>query len=262
MRIDRKLTTLIIFVLAIFGLVFASKTGVIDSGFIWELSNEGQWLFPLVGIAALLDSINPCAFSILILTIAFLFSIRQIRSKILEIGGAYILGIFMVYILIGLGILQALHLFNTPHFMGKLGAFLLIFLGGINVINEFNPNFPLKLKIPATAHHKMAQLMNKSSMSAAFGLGILVGLCEFPCTGGPYLMVLGLLHDNVTYLRGFGYLILYNLIFVLPLVIILMIAVNETVTKKIMALQGKERGNMRYAGGLAMMALGIIILLI
>ncbi|OGN00145.1 MAG: hypothetical protein A3B91_01885 [Candidatus Yanofskybacteria bacterium RIFCSPHIGHO2_02_FULL_41_29] len=262
MRIDRKLTTLIIFVLAIFGLVFASKTGVIDSGFIWELSNEGQWLFPLVGIAALLDSINPCAFSILILTIAFLFSIRQIRSKILEIGGAYILGIFLVYILIGLGILQALHLFNTPHFMGKLGAFLLIFLGGINVINEFNPNFPLKLKIPATAHHKMAQLMNKSSMSAAFGLGILVGLCEFPCTGGPYLMVLGLLHDNVTYLRGFGYLILYNLIFVLPLVIILMIAVNETVTKKIMALQGKERGNMRYAGGLAMMALGIIILLI
>src|SRR3989338_6574974 len=233
MRIDRKLTTLIIFVLAIFGLVFASKTGVIDSGFIWELSNEGQWLFPLVGIAALLDSINPCAFSILILTIAFLFSIRQIRSKILEIGGAYILGIFLVYILIGLGILQALHLFNTPHFMGKLGAFLLIFLGGINVINEFNPNFPLKLKIPATAHHKMAQLMNKSSMSAAFGLGILVGLCEFPCTGGPYLMALGLLHDNVTYLRGAAYLLWYNVLFVLPLVVILLIASDAALIEKL-----------------------------
>ncbi|OGM96882.1 MAG: hypothetical protein A3J46_03885 [Candidatus Yanofskybacteria bacterium RIFCSPHIGHO2_02_FULL_41_11] len=260
--IDKKLTILIVFILIIFSLVLASKFGMIDSGLVWKISDGGKWLLPLVGIAALLDSINPCAFSILILTIAFLFSIGQLRSKIIQIGSAYILGIFLIYVLIGLGILHALHLFNTPHFMGKLGAFLLIFLGGINIINEFNPNFPIKLKIPASAHHKMAQLMNRSSLPTAFGLGILVGLCEFPCTGGPYLMILGLLHDQATYFRGFGYLILYNLIFISPLVLILMIAGNETVTKKIMALQNRERGDMRYVGGLAMIALGVIILLI
>ena len=259
---DKKLTILVSFVLVIIGFVFASKVGWINAKFIWTISNEGRWLLPLIVISALIDSINPCAFSILILTIAFLFSVGQLRSRILQIGGVYIFGIFLAYILIGLGLLHAFHLFNTPQFMGKLGAFLLIILGSINLINEFNPSFPVKLKIPASTHHKMAQLMNKGSMLAAFGLGVLVGICEFPCTGGPYLMVIGLLHDQGTYLKGLGYLLLYNLIFVLPLVVILLISGNEKITKRIQIWQGKERGVMRFGGGLAMVALGILILLI
>ncbi len=259
---DKKLTILVIFIVAIFGFVMASKTGLIDTQFVWTISSEGKWLLPLILISALIDSINPCAFSILILTIAFLFSIGQLRSKIIQIGGVYIFGIFLAYILIGLGILQAFHLFNTPQFMGKLGAFLLILLGSINLINEFNPAFPIKLRIPASAHHKMAQLIDKGSMPAAFGLGALVGICEFPCTGGPYLMVLGLLHDQATYIKGLGYLLLYNLIFVLPLVIILFLAGNEKITEKIQLWQGKERGLMRFGGGLAMIALGVVILII
>lgn len=259
---DKKFITLIVFIVAIFGFVLASKVDLIDAGFVWRVSNEGKWLLPLIGIAALIDSINPCAFSILILTIAFLFSIGKLRSKVLQVGGVYIFGIFIAYILIGLGILHAFHLFNTPQFMGKLGAFLLILLGLINLINEFNPAFPIKLRIPALAHQKMAELMDKSSMPAAFGLGALVGICEFPCTGGPYLMVLGLLHDQGTYLKGLGYLLLYNLIFVLPLVIILLLAGNEKITKKIQMWQGQERGAMRFGGGLAMIALGVVILII
>src|SRR3989338_4309266 len=176
----------------------------------WQLSNAGKLLLPLIVAAALVYSINPCAFSILLITIAFLFSLWQVRSSILKIGGFYVEGLFLVYILIGLGILQALHIFNTPHFMAKIGASLLILLGGINLINEFFPYFPVKLRIPASAHRKMAELMEKGSAPAAFVLGGLVGLCEFPCTGGPYLMVLGLLHDQATYMKGLGYLIFYN----------------------------------------------------
>src|SRR3989344_2291403 len=169
---------------------------------LWKLSDGGRWLLPLVGVAALIDSINPCAFSILILTIAFLFSIGKIRSSVLKIGGSYVAGIFIVYMLIRLGILQALHIFNTPHFMAKVGATLLVALGAINLINEFFPSFPIKLRIPQVAHRKMAELMEKGSVPTAFLLGGLVGLCEFPCTVGPYLMVLGLLHDQATYLKG------------------------------------------------------------
>jgi cytochrome c biogenesis protein CcdA len=158
------------------------------------LSGGGTWLLPLVGVAALIDSINPCAFGILILTIAFLFSVGQSRAGILKIGGTYILGIFTVYILIGLGILQVLHLFNTPHFMARVGAALLIAVGAIDLLGGYFPRFPIKLSIPQSAHGKIAELMNKASIPTAFFLGVLVGLCEFPCTGGPYLMVLGLLN--------------------------------------------------------------------
>src|SRR3990167_8246300 len=221
---NKKLAILIGIAVLLFGSVILLKIGNIGTTALWNLSDEGKWMLPLVSVAALIDSINPCAFGILLLTIAFLLSLQKTRSSILKIGGVYIFGLITVYILIGLGILQALHLFDTPHFMAKVGAALLIALGGINLINEFFPAFPIKLRIPQVAHAKMASLMNKASLPAVFLLGVLVGLCEFPCTGGPYLMVLGLLHDAQTQFRGFGYLIWYNLIFILPLVVILMIA--------------------------------------
>ena len=238
------------------------RMGNIGTGALWSISNEGSWLLPLVLVAALIDSINPCAFGILLLTVAFLLSIGKARLGILKIGGAYVMGILAVYFLIGLGILQALHLFNTPHFMAKLGAGLLIILGAINLISEFFPSFPLKPRIPHAAHKKMAELMEKASIPTAFVLGALVGLCEFPCTGGPYLMVLGLLHDNTTYLTGVGYLILYNAVFIIPLVIVLLIASDATLVEKVRAWKQSETKHMRLWGGIAMIILGLSIFLL
>lgn len=259
---NKKLAILIGIAVLLFGGVLLLKTGNIGTTALWNLSGEGKWMFPLVGVAALIDSINPCAFGILLLTIAFLLSLQKTRASILKIGGVYILGLMTVYFLIGLGILQALHLFNTPHFMAKVGAALLIALGGINLINEFFPSFPIKLRIPQVAHEKIASLMNKASLPAVFLLGALVGLCEFPCTGGPYLMVLGLLHDQGTYLTGVGYLLLYNLIFILPLVIILLIASNGAVLEKVKQWKKSETKHMRVWGGIAMVILGFLIFLL
>lgn len=257
--VDKKLAILIGVAVLLFGSVIFLKTGNIGTTALWNLSGEGKWMLPLVGVSALIDSINPCAFGILLLTIAFLLSLQKTRSSILKIGGVYILGLFTVYILIGLGILQALHIFNTPHFMAKVGAVLLIALGGINLINEFFPAFPIKLRIPQAAHTKIASLMNKASLPAVFFLGALVGLCEFPCTGGPYLMVLGLLHDQGTYLTGVGYLLIYNLIFILPLVIILLIASDGALVAKVQAWKKSETKHMRLWGGIAMVILGLLI---
>ena len=257
----RKIVLLGIAAFLLLGLA-AFFSSLSSAPFIWKVSDGGAWLLPLLVIAAITDSINPCAFSILILTIAFLISIERLRSGILKIGGAYILGLFITYVLIGLGILQALHLFNTPHFMANVGAALLILLGGINLINEFFPSFPVKLRIPQAAHHKMAGLMERASLSTAFLLGALVGLCEFPCTGGPYLMLLGLLHDQTTFAAGFGYLILYNLIFVLPLVVILLIASDKALLGKVQDWKRAGNKNMRLWGGIAMILLGAVIFLL
>ena len=254
---NKKLMILVGIAVVLFGGVLFLKTGNIGTTALWSLSAGGTWLLPLVAVAALIDSINPCAFGILLLTVAFLLSLQKTRAKILSIGGVYILGLLTVYFLIGLGILQALHLFNTPHFMAKVGAALLIALGGINVVNEFFPSFPIKFRIPPAAHAKMAALMNKASLPAVFLLGALVGLCEFPCTGGPYLMVLGLLHDSQTYLTGVSYLLFYNLIFILPLVVILLIASDNALIAKVQTWKKSETKHMRLWGGIAMVALGL-----
>ena len=256
----KKLVLLIAAAFVLFGAVVFLKMDTTATAALWNVSGGGQWLLPLVGVAALLDSVNPCAFGILLLTIAFLLSIGKTRVGILTIGGTYILGLLAVYLLIGLGILEALHFFDTPHFMGKVGAALLIALGGINLAGELFPSFPIKFRIPQSVHHKMATLMNRASLPAAFFLGTLVGLCEFPCTGGPYLMVLGLLHDQGTYLSGVGYLLLYNLIFILPLLVILLIASEGTLLEKVNSWKKSETKHMRLWGGIAMVALGLLIL--
>lgn len=257
----KTIIILTVIVVAILGIIFLKhSTGV--SSFLWNLSNKGAWLLPLVLVSALLDSVHPCSFSILLITIAFLFGMQLTRKKILQIGGTYIAGIFSAYLLIGLGILKVLHLFNTPHFMGKLGASLLILFGVINILSQLFPKFPIKLKIPSVSHNKMASLMEKATFPATFGLGILVGICQFPCMGGPYLMVIGLLKDQFTYLKGSGYLILYNLILILPLVSVLWIAADKLIVNKVEEWKKVNMKGFKFWAGLAMIIIGILIFFI
>src|SRR3989344_8936786 len=77
---------------------------------------------PVLISGALVDSVNPCAFSVLILTIAFLASLGATRGRVLSMGGSYIAGIFGVYFLIGIGLLRAFDVFGVPHILGKVGA--------------------------------------------------------------------------------------------------------------------------------------------
>ncbi len=228
----------------------------------WNAANGRALLFPLVLLSAAVDSINPCAFSVLLLTIAFLFSLGKTRSGVLRLGSVYILGVFLAYLLIGLGILRALSFFGIPRFVSKFGASLLILLGGIGLLNEFVPSFPIKLRIPSGSHATMARLMEKASLPTAFLLGAFVGLCEFPCTGGPYLMILGLLHDKATYLSGAGYLFLYNFVFILPLALILLAASNEALLEKVQEWRKNNIKKFHVWGGIAVMILGILIFIL
>lgn len=230
------------------------------SNVLWSVSNNGTLLLPLVIVSSLVDSINPCAFSILLISIIFLFSLGKTREHILGYGLAYIVGIFAVYFLIGLGILQVLHIFSVPHFMSKVGAGLLLFFGAINILETVFPKFPIRFAIPHRAHEKMNVLVKRISIPAMFLLGALVGLCEFPCTGGPYLTVLGLLHDAQTYWKGAVYLLLYNIIFILPLVVILLITSHQTLVNKVQTFQQSNKGYEKIVAGFIMIILAFIIL--
>lgn len=255
----KTILILTIVIIIILGIIFLKQSSGTAS-FIWNLSNNGTWLLPLVLVASLLDSVHPCSFSILLITIAFLFGMQLTRKKILQIGGTYIAGIFVAYLLIGLGILKVLHLFNTPHFMGKLGATLLILFGIINILSRLFPKFPIKLKIPTVSHKAMGRLMEKASFPAAFGLGLLVGICQFPCMGGPYLMVIGLLKDQVTYLAGSSYLVLYNFILIIPLIAVLWITANQNIVDKMQEWKKTNMKGLKFWAGIAMIIIGILIL--
>ena len=218
-------------------------------------------LLPAVVVTGLLDSVNPCAFAVILLLLAFLFTLRKSRAHILRLGSVYIGMIFLVYLAIGLGILQSVRLSDDPHFVARAGSWLLIGLGVINLIEYFFPRFPIKLHMPAFAGARTHQLIKQATLPATVGAGILVGLCTFPCSGGIYVAVITLLNAKTTMAWGVGYLLLYNMIFVLPLIGILIAAGNRVTAK---AWAQWERGHaidIRLWYGVAMVGLGAAMLL-
>lgn len=256
----RKIFAVIIFAIIITGL-FLLYSGYFNLH-APDLRTYKGWMPTLIGIAALVDSVNPCAFSVLFLSITFLFGLGRSRREVFKAGVIYIFGIFLTYVLIGLGVLKVLSLFNIPNLISKVGATAIIMFGTIGLINEFIPNFPIKLKIPKFAYGNIAKLMEQATLPAAFLLGFVVGLFEFPCTGGPYLFVLGLLHDQGNYLRGLVYLLFYNFIFVLPLIVILGISINKKVVQAVDNVRRAETKQARIWLALIMILLGTLVFVI
>jgi len=223
------------------------------------LANLGE-LLPAVVFTGLLDSINPCAFAVILLLIAFLFTMRQSRQRVVQLGLVYIGMIFLVYFSIGLGILRAVSFSQDPHFVARAGSWLLIGLGAINLAEYFFPRFPIKLHMPAAAGDKTNEWLKKATVPATVGVGFLVGLCTFPCSGGIYVSIITLLNAKTTLGWGVGYLALYNVLFVLPLLAILAAAGNRLTAKRWAAWERGHARRIRLWYGLAMVALGAAML--
>jgi cytochrome c biogenesis protein CcdA len=224
------------------------------------LANLEQ-LLPAVIVTGLVDSVNPCAFAVILLLLAFLFTLRKSRSHILRLGFVYVGMIFLVYFAIGLGILQAVRFSDDPHFVARSGSWLLIGLGVINLIEYSFPNFPIKLHMPRFAGARTYMLIKQATLPTTMAAGLLVGLCTFPCSGGIYVSIITLLNAKTTLAWGVSYLALYNVLFVLPLILILLVVGNRMTAKSWARWEREQALNIRLWYGLIMVALGAIMLL-
>ena len=218
-------------------------------------------LLPTILVAGLLDGINPCAFAVMAFFVAFLFAMRRARWQVLQVGASYIVGMYLVYFALGLGLMRALTIPGQPHLVARASAGIVILLGLIQIKDGLSPRLPVHLSMPAPAWNATKALMARTGPFSAAGLGGLVGLCTVPCSGGIYLGILGLLAAETTYLVGVGYLATYNLMFVLPLAAIMLLVANRPAAR---ALAGWERSHAKpvhLMAGLTMLALGGLILL-
>jgi len=84
---------------------------------------------------------------------------------------------------------------------------------------------------------------------------------ELPCTGGIYLAILSLLSNRMSVMEGIPYLLLYNLFFILPLIIILGVFVLGLPVERLEQLQAGSRRGVRVIMGVVMILLGVILLI-
>ena len=115
-------------------------------------------------------------------------------------------------------------------------------------------------------HPKVKPLIEKwvyrVSIPAAVILGIIVAAIELPCTGGMYMAILALLANTVTKSTAILYLLFYNLIFVLPLIIITLLFVFGLEGHKVHDWVEKHKKKTRLIVGIVLILLGVILFLL
>ena len=215
---------------------------------------------PAIITAAIVDSINPCAFSVLIFMMVYLLALGA-KKRMLKVGITYIVVIFIVYFLSGLGLFTVIQSTGLTRLIYTIAAIIAIVAGLINVKDFFWYGKGISLVIPESRKPLIQKYIQKASIPAAIVLGVLVSLFELPCTGGVYLAILSLLSSKMSLEAGIPYLLLYNLIFVLPLFIILFVIYKGVSPEKAEEWRLKKRAWMKLAMGIVMIGLGIIMLL-
>ncbi len=219
-------------------------------------------ILPTVVGAGLLDSFNPCAISAALLFIAVMFTLGKNRKVILRVGFFYILSIYLTYFFIGLGLLKTISFFGIPHLVSYLGAFIVILFGVLNLKEYFFPNWNfLKVRMSIKARYKLNDWAYKASVPAAVVMGLIVGVFEFPCSGAVYIAIVSLLNLKATFWDGLIYLLIYNLMFVLPLILIFGLSSNRLVIEKMINWQEKEGRKMHLLLAFLMISLGAIMLI-
>jgi len=216
---------------------------------------------PLIVGSAVIDSINPCAIAVLVFLILYLINIKD-RKKMLTIGLVYIGVVFLVYLAAGLGLLSFIKSIHVTRFFYYFTAILAVGLGLINLKDFFSEGKGFSLAIPESKKPLINKYIMKATMPAAIVLGVLVALFELPCTGGVYLVILSLLADKNTWIQAFFYLVVYNLIFVLPLLVILLGVYFGMPPEKVEKWRRENRKWMRLAIAAVLIGLGILMFLI
>jgi len=221
---------------------------------------------PTLGIVAgtaAIDSINPCAIGVLILMISVVLSGKGTVGRMLLLGGLYIFAVFLTYLIAGLGLiyfLASIPLFVTEYLSIIVGSFIIL-AGLVEIKDFFWYGRGFSLSIPVVFTKKIHQLSQNLTVPGVILLGSFVAGVELPCTGAPYLAIITILSLNFN-ATAFVLLVLYNIIFVAPLLIILILVALGVKIQHVKRWKQESRGYMRLFIGLLLIALGWLLILI
>lgn len=217
------------------------------------------WALFLAGIT---DSYNPCSIGVLLISLTILLSLGK-KNLIATFGFSYLSTIFVTYFLIGVGIFKAFHLFGIHGFFGYASGIILIIVGLAHLLPQLFSRIPIlnwinQCHIPIN----IDKHMEKGVFAAGIILGFLIGLCTVPCAGGIYLGAIALLATSANYWEGMLGILLFNIGFIIPLLIIFMISSREKFLNVLQKLNNRLSSYSNYAISIIMIIMGIILLII
>jgi cytochrome c biogenesis protein CcdA len=217
----------------------------------------GKLTLPVVILAAATDSVNPCTFAVLVLLLGTLLVAGR-KGKVLQAGLAFIAAIYISYFLMGIGIFSAIQAAGVQRPFILVVSSLAILLGLWNMKDFFAYGKWFTIEVPQRWRPTVKRVTaSVVSIPGAFAVGILDSLFLLPCSSGPYIAILALLSKTTTQAQGIGLLLFYNLIFILPLLIItLAVHFGYTTTARAERWRSARLGKLHLISGIMMFILG------
>jgi len=241
----------------------------------------GVWTVVGAGLA---DGFNPCAFTVVVFFISFLTLMGYKRHETALIGALYIVAVFLTYLALGFGFFKAFYMMRGFHTLSKviylsIGA-LSVFLGVLSVkdyiiFKKTGRAGDMALQLPQPVKNKIHSIVTEyyrkdksGRQKALFGLGVsalavgfLISLLEAVCTGQLYLpTIVFVLKEGSLRARALIYLIIYNFMFILPLVFVLLAALAGATAKDFETYAKKHTGFVKLAMALVFLSLGLVLL--
>lgn len=211
--------------------------------------------------AAFADAANPCALAVLILLLATVIGAKGKKHALLS-GFMFSLAIFISYLFMGFGIYKAIAILNIGKYLSIGAGILAIIIALANFKDVFWYGKIFLMEVPLSWRPKMQQIIRRATGPwSAFGIGFLVSLFLVPCTSGPYAAILAKLAEHVDMASAVPLLVLYNLLFVSPMILITLAMYFFDI--KMRDLEMWRKGNLRWLHaftGIIMLALGIYLI--
>ena len=182
------------------------------------------------------------------------------HPRLWRVGGAYVGGMFVTYFLLGAGLITVVSFFAQTHLPVRIMGVAVVVLGLWMLKDALFPEAGPTLGMPARFHGAVRRALAQTTPVGLFAAGGLVGLCTVPCSGAIYLGVLALLAREPLPSR-LGYLLLYNVMFVLPLVAMLAVIANRRTLNRLAHWYTGRKVLAKAAVGALTVALGFVVLM-
>lgn len=186
-------------------------------------------------------------------------ALGEARPRLWRVGIAYAGGMFVTYLLLGLGIISVVSFFASTHLPVRLMGLVVVALGLWMLKDAIVPEWGWPLTMPARLHGTVRKVLAQTAPGGLFLAGGLVGLCTVPCSGAIYLGVLGMIAAQPIATR-LMYLVTYNLAFIAPLLGLLAIVANRRSLNRIGHWYLPRRLIAKAILGVLAVGLGLVVL--
>jgi len=229
----------------------------------------------------LVDGVNPCAFAVIVFFVSFLTVYGYNRKEVIYIGSAYCFAVFVTYILLGLGVFNVLYSLSGFQLLIKIFyiltaavcfIFFILSVYDLWMYTRTKDSKTMLLQLPTNLKlriHKIIGffLRNKEErhplrlLLASLVVGFLVSLVEAVCTGQVYIPTIVLIMKDPAFrLKANLYLLLYNLMFILPLLGVFAFSVIGYKSEGINNFFKKHLGITKFLLAIVFLVLGLMLL--